>query len=256
VRDAIHGFLIQKTTFPFEIIIHDDASTDNTADILNEYKNLYPDLIKTIIQRENQYSRGRHIFARFLFPIAKGRYLALCEGDDYWVCADKLQSQVDALERRHDASMSFHDVGCEVQDNIAEYIYPKPPGNILGFSDILQKHYIPTCSLLIRRASLPDPLPPWYFKCMMGDVPLELILADKGCTVYVGRKMGIYRKHAGGITASRQQNLSGRGAYIFIYSQLRAYLRWRYWHLLSFKLWRYRLGYIKDFLGLNAIGQR
>lgn len=103
IRDAIEGFLIQKTSFPFEIIIHDDASTDNTANIIEEYANKYPDLFVTILQSENQWSKGGgSIYARFVYPRARGKYIALCEGDDYWTDPLKLQKQVDFLEENKD----------------------------------------------------------------------------------------------------------------------------------------------------------
>jgi len=99
IRDAIEGFLMQKTSFPIEIIIHDDASTDNTAQIIKEYEDKYPDLFCNIFQNENQWSKGGgSIYARFLYPQARGKYIALCEGDDYWTDPLKLQKKVDFME--------------------------------------------------------------------------------------------------------------------------------------------------------------
>ena len=86
---------MQKTDFPFEILIHDDASTDGTADIIREYEAKYPDIIKPIYQTENQYSKGIKVSQVYQFPRAKGKYIALCEGDDYWTDPYKLQKQVD-----------------------------------------------------------------------------------------------------------------------------------------------------------------
>jgi glycosyltransferase involved in cell wall biosynthesis len=98
IEDALEGFLIQETEFPFEILIHDDASVDNTADIIRQYKARYPVLIRPIYQTENQYSKGVKPFLDFVIPKAKGKYIALCEGDDFWVCSTKLQKQVLFLE--------------------------------------------------------------------------------------------------------------------------------------------------------------
>lgn len=102
IEDALEGFLIQETEFPFEILIHDDASVDNTADIIREYKSRYPELIRPIYQTENQYSKGIKPFLNFVIPKAKGKYIALCEGDDFWVCPTKLQKQVAFLESHSD----------------------------------------------------------------------------------------------------------------------------------------------------------
>ena len=90
--------MVQKTNFPIEILIHDDASTDGTADIIREYEAQYPDIIKPIYQTENQYSKGINPGFEFLFPRARGKYIALCEGDDYWTDTLKLQKQVEFLE--------------------------------------------------------------------------------------------------------------------------------------------------------------
>ncbi len=98
IRQAIEGFLMQKTNFKYEILIHDDASTDNTASIIKEYEAKYPDLIKGIYQKENQHSRGVRILRSFLYPIAQGVYIAWCEGDDFWIDENKLQRQVDFLD--------------------------------------------------------------------------------------------------------------------------------------------------------------
>ena len=94
IRDALEGFVSQKTNFPFEVLIHDDASTDKSADIIHEYEAKYPNLIKPIYQTQNQYSRGGGITRKFQIPRVKGKYIAMCEGDDYWTDENKLQKQV------------------------------------------------------------------------------------------------------------------------------------------------------------------
>ena len=100
---TVEGFLLQKTTFPIEIIIHDDASTDRTAEIVKEYAIKSPDLILPIFQKENQWSKKEgSMSARFVFPHVRGKYIAMCEGDDYWTDPLKLQKQVDFLELHED----------------------------------------------------------------------------------------------------------------------------------------------------------
>lgn len=108
LRECFEGFVMQKTTFPIEILVHDDASTDHSADIIREYTAKYPDLFKPIYQTENQYSKGVKVSATFQFPRAKGKYIALCEGDDYWTDPYKLQKQVDFLESHPEYVMCSH----------------------------------------------------------------------------------------------------------------------------------------------------
>lgn len=108
ISQAIEGFLAQKTSFNFEIIIHDDASTDATASIVKKYEQEHPNLIKAIYQTENQYSKGIKPWPNFVFPIARGKYIALCEGDDYWTDPNKLQKQVDFLEANPEYNLTCH----------------------------------------------------------------------------------------------------------------------------------------------------
>ena len=112
IRDAIEGFLAQKTSFGYEIIIHDDASTDKTAEIIREYEQKYPNLIRGIYQEENQFGKNQPSIEWILElekQNCKGKYIALCEGDDYWIDAQKLQLQVDYLEAHPECIMTVHD---------------------------------------------------------------------------------------------------------------------------------------------------
>ena len=108
IRKTLESFLQQETDFPFEVIVHDDASTDATAAIIAEYAARYPGIVKPIYQQQNQFSLGVPFSTR-LFARAAGRYIAYCEGDDYWTDPRKLQIQVDFLERHHDYVLTYHD---------------------------------------------------------------------------------------------------------------------------------------------------
>lgn len=108
IRRALDGFVSQKTDFAYEVLIHDDCSTDGTADIIREYEQKYPDLIKPIYQTENQYSQGRAITATFQIPRAKGEFFAWCEGDDFWTDEHKLQRQVDFLRGNPEYAACVH----------------------------------------------------------------------------------------------------------------------------------------------------
>lgn len=108
IRKALDGFVMQETNFPFEVIIHDDASTDNTPIIIREYEEKYPDIIKPIYQTENQFSKGVTIAKEFIFPRIKGKYIASCEGDDYWTDKYKLQKQYNYMESHPECAICVH----------------------------------------------------------------------------------------------------------------------------------------------------
>jgi glycosyltransferase involved in cell wall biosynthesis len=108
IRRCLEGFVMQKTNFKFEVIVHDDASTDNTATIIREYEMRYPDIIKAIYQKENQYSQGISIKKKFMLPRLRGKYIAICEGDDWWTDEEKLQRQFEYMESHTDCSICTH----------------------------------------------------------------------------------------------------------------------------------------------------
>lgn len=108
IADALNGFLMQETDFPFEIIVHDDASTDGAQAIIKEYQAQYPGMIRAIYQEENQYSKGRRALG-FFQGLSDAEYLAVCEGDDYWLDAKKLQKQVHFLQDNQNYVITGHD---------------------------------------------------------------------------------------------------------------------------------------------------
>lgn len=113
IAQAIESFLMQKTNFKYEILIHDDASTDNTANIIKSYEKKYPNIIKAIYQKENQYSKGI-MTSQIVRNRAKGKYIAFCEGDDYWTDENKIQKQFEFLEKNKDYIATGH--WCKVVD--------------------------------------------------------------------------------------------------------------------------------------------
>lgn len=161
IRDCLDGFIIQKTDFDFEILIHDDASTDKTADIIKEYEALFPKIIKPIYQSENQYSKGIGVSANFNFPRAKGKYIALCEGDDYWIDPYKLQKQVDFLEVNSDYGLVCTDFSILEQSTgkIQESLFKNQPNKFPiydNFEDfLLAAGYMAPCTWLCRREFIP-----------------------------------------------------------------------------------------------------
>ena len=124
IRECLDGFVMQQTNFRFEAVVHDDASTDGTAAIIKEYAEKYPDIIKPILETENQYSKHDGSLERIMNEAATGKYVAWCEGDDCWIDPLKLQKQVDYLESHPDCMLVHTDM--EVKDvNTGEVLHGK-----------------------------------------------------------------------------------------------------------------------------------
>ena len=120
IGEALESFLAQKTDFAVEILVNDDASTDRTAEIVRAYAERFPDRIRAFLQTENQFSKGGNIENDILLPHARGKYVAFCEGDDYWSNPEKLQRQVDFLERHPDYSACTHETVIHYCDGSAQ----------------------------------------------------------------------------------------------------------------------------------------
>jgi glycosyltransferase involved in cell wall biosynthesis len=154
---------MQKTDFLFEVLIHDDASTDGTEEIIREYEVKYPDIIKPLYEKENQWVKGRKGSAVFNFPRARGKYIALCEGDDYWTDPYKLQKQVDILEKMPNVFIVYTGF-TNVNENDEIIIRPKydyyqkisRSGNILSL--LMRQNFIMTVSSCIRNDVIKTPI--------------------------------------------------------------------------------------------------
>jgi len=212
IKDCIEGFLMQKTSFNFEILIHDDASTDDTVDIIKLYRKKYPDLIKPIFQKENQYSKGqRGMNMKFNFPRAQGKYIALCEGDDYWTDPLKLQKQVDFLEKNCSYVACFtnaKDID-EIWGKEIKY-YEFEENKVYNSKDVIENGggLFPTASLVFRNEI--KVWPDWMFNHKSGDRALGLMLADIGEFYLLNETTSVYRRHDGGIHSSIRENISKR----------------------------------------------
>lgn len=197
IENTIKSFLNQKTNFKFEILIHDDASTDGTSDIIERYSKKYPELIKPIIQKENQYSKGFRRVDYFNGKRANGKYIALCEGDDYWCDEFKLQKQYDYLEKNTNCSMVFSNV--KLLDGISNTFVGKTTvkEGVYKAEDIIKKggDFIPTASIMYRKSAFINP-PELYFNASVGDYPMQMIIATKGDVYAFSDEMSVYRVNA------------------------------------------------------------
>lgn len=197
VRDCLDGFLNQQCTFNFEILIHDDASTDATADIIREYCQRYPEIIKPLFQKENQYSKGvRGVMARFNFPRARGKYIAMCEGDDYWTDPLKLQKQVDFLEANPDYAICFHAANELSPDGSSTKsgLFGKEARDTYTIEDLAAGNFMHTLTVVFRNQS---PYPDWIKESPVGDYVLHYVNAGLGKIKYLPEVMGCYRTGVG-----------------------------------------------------------
>ena len=211
IRDAIEGFLMQKTDFPFEILIHDDASTDSTADIIKEYEEKYPDIIKPIYQTENQYSQGKRV-SKFNWDRARGKYLASCEGDDFWIDPLKLQKQITEMEKNPDCYISFHPaIRRWVDGSREDRIFGKYSDKVTIFP--MEKiilgggGFIHTGSIVLNRLVIPRVIA--FFdiapEAPVGDYYVQMLGAEHGGALYLSDVMSVYRSAVPGSWSVRQR---------------------------------------------------
>lgn len=209
LRKCLDSFLSQATSFPIEVVIHDDASTDGTQEIILDYCNKYPDVFFPLLQKENQYSKGvRGMMAKFNFPRCRGKYIALCEGDDYWTDAGKLQKQVEVLEKNPEVVLTGHDALIINQNGELLSNSKLPPEKKRNCSALeLQKSfYVLTQSMCFRNLPFLKNMPPESFKSKMGDVFLISMLGQFGSFRYMPEiKPTAYRIHEKGIWGMKNE---------------------------------------------------
>ena len=206
ISTALEGFVNQKTNFSYEVLVHDDASMDGTDKIIKKYEKRYPQLIRGFYESENQYSRGNSIW-RLLYPKAKGKYIAICEGDDYWCDSDKLQKQVNIMRNNKNVIACVHNswkLDCYTNEK-TKYCQ-KSENGILAPEEIIQwdnKAYA-TASLLLRREWL---FVPEAFRMQgVGDYPRAVYMSLQGDIYYLKDCMSVYRYHAKGSWTNKQEN--------------------------------------------------
>ncbi|MCX3067004.1 glycosyltransferase [Cetobacterium somerae] len=226
IKDTLEGFLLQEVNFKYEIIIHDDASTDKTAEIIKKYENQYSDLIISIYQQENQYSQGKP-FLENVFEKAQGKYLAICEGDDFWIDKNKLQKQIDFLENNPEYSATYHNVYV-VDENKKEL---KKEQNEHPFYEkhIVQKSDVEEISLAGQTASLvcinfwkklDERLKKEFILSKAnGDTKLSLVLVELGKIYYFSEIMSCYRKIYSGDSWTSRAKFKNMN-YFYYYSRV------------------------------------
>lgn len=204
IRQCLEGFVIQKTNFRFEAIVHDDASTDGTAAIIREYAEKYPDIIKPIFETENQYSKRDGSLRRIMDSHTRGKYVAMCEGDDYWIDPLKLQKQVDFLESHPDYSMCFHNAIKYYENcNKVELFNSFANDCDLSIHDAVHNWFVPTASMMIR-ANISLERPDWVSTIYSSDYTMILLAIMRGKIRCIHDLMSVYRINYVGTSMSAQ----------------------------------------------------
>ena len=196
LEKCLEGFVSQETNFDYEVVVHDDASTDNSVNIIKKYASMYPDIIKPIYQKENQYSKSIPIIETYIFPILDGEYIAVCEGDDYWSDSQKLQIQVDFLEKNIDYAACVHNTESRnVITGETKLMYDSGCDKDLSIADVLKggNCCFHISSILYRRQFAFN-RPEFFDQAKeFGDYPLAIYLASQGKVRFINRVMSVYR---------------------------------------------------------------
>lgn len=202
IRDCLEGFVMQKTNFRFIAVVHDDCSTDKTADIIREYEAKYPDIVKPIYETENQWSKHDGSLDRILgkaLDATGAKYLATCEGDDYWTDPLKLQKQVDFLENHPDYSLCFHDVKVfnQVTQQYEENTITRDVPGTSDITELAKGNYIHTPSVMVRKNENVVKRFKDMGTVMPSDYVLWMLYAETGKIYKLPEKMAVYRLGSG-----------------------------------------------------------
>jgi glycosyltransferase involved in cell wall biosynthesis len=227
VGQAIDSVLIQQTDFDYELIIGEDCSTDGTRQIVAEFARRNPKRIRPLLHEHNLGRLGKHNFVATL-NACRGKYIAILEGDDYWLSPHKLQKQADYLDSHPDCAYCFHNVRTIWEDTKANsrIWFPIPLKEKLALEDILAWNFSPMCSVMFRNGLFGE-FPDWYFTLSMGDWPLHILNAQHGNIGYLDEVMAVYRLHTNGIWTS-QGKIKNIRDIIKFYLTINRHLKYRY----------------------------
>lgn len=205
VRETIEGFLMQETTFPVEIAIHDDASSDMTVSIVQDYSRSYPGLFRLVLRRQNQFQQSGYAFLWEFLAEARGEFIAVCEGDDYWTSIDKLELQVQKLVKDPQAAFCggktriVKDVAGELVE--VGTIKPARIKSSYQLNDILKHYSFHTSTFIFRPREILPKLKSATFANANGDEVMLALCAAAGPVLYVDKYLSVYRLHSGGVWA-------------------------------------------------------
>ena len=219
LRQCLDGFVMQRTNFKFEAIVHDDVSTDGSAAIIREYAEKYPDIIKPIYETENQYSKKDGSLDRIMREACNGKYIAICEGDDFWFDPLKLQEQVDFLDANPEYSMCFHNAAIKLEDTTSSFEHIDVKDREYCAEELFMKWVVPTASIVIRTQAVPKSQ---NSRIINGDINIVLSAVTHGRVMGLSQCMSVYRIQTQGLTIKREREnrVQLLGQYIHHYKLL------------------------------------
>lgn len=246
IRDALESFVSQQTTFPFDVLVHDDASTDNTADIIREYEAKYPDIIKPIYQTKNQYQQGIGVNKTFQRPRVNAKYVALCEGDDYWTDPLKLQKQVDFMENHPEYSMCACSVlWLNMRTGKSQKLCHTDIDRDISMEEIIleEKGRIFQYATILTKSECFVDMPEWAVGFGVGDTPLIMNAALHGKVRMLADVMAVYRNQTAGswtarISANREAKVKAFNKLVSGFSAFNKATEYKYDDIVSIRLRR------------------
>ena len=197
IEEAIRGIFLQKTNFPLELIISNDKSPDSTDEIVKNIIKSAPENISVNYIQHPENIGMHHNFTSAL-RTAQGKYIAVCEGDDYWTDENKLKKQIDFLEKNEDFTLTFHNVFIRNGETLStdlDYEKRLSSKDVYTIDDLSKGNFIHTPSVVFRNMEIE--FPEWYFSSFLGDYPIWMWLSKKGKIKYFPEKMGVYRENVG-----------------------------------------------------------
>ncbi len=252
VAEAIESILMQEVNFPFEIVIGDDCSKDNTRAIIESYRQKNSDIIRVLPREKNL-----GITANFGDTIlqCRGKYVAILEGDDFWTSSTKLQKQIDYLEARPDVAVCFHSAELQYNGRVVTTIpHNSNKKDVYSLRDLLRiGPFMPTCTIVFRNKLFPA-FPPWFYLLKLGDFPLHVLNAQHGNIGYIDEAMATYRTASCPTAFTAQPNSRRIAEEIKLFQTIDQFLGREYHRELGYHLFNCYLHLaVEDFVNYHFI---
>jgi glycosyltransferase involved in cell wall biosynthesis len=245
IRQALESVAIQETSFEYEILISEDCSTDRTREIVSEFQKEHSDRVRLLLSEKNIHSN--EIVVRGI-RAARGAYIALLDGDDYWTSPHKLQRQVDFLDSHPECSLCFHNARIFHEADGLEGHNWTPAGQkeISTLEDLWMGNFIATCSTMFRKGLIGE-IPEWYNDFFpITDWPLHILNAEHGRIGYIDEVMGVYRYHPGGLYSPFSESKKQQETLKF-YRKMNRNLNYRYDKIINIAISRYFFEWAEEY---------